>query len=392
MNIDELIPYNGKTIQTKKLHEIGYTNTDINKLLDNNIIKRTRRGYYQVNIDCKSDIKLMKLYLSKKEYDKFNDYFNSLSMKDYDAYYYSFLCNILSENYNDAYNSLVKCCEINTEECNSNNLYSYVLLLNELMYIKEEDILKLKEMIFKDRLYFNLFLEYLVNKDYENAYDNLNSITGLNKIELDVLKDLSFKASKLHTNNKTNKVSNEYVKNFSELHLCTVNNNFEQAYYIFNKLLYLREKLNIEDNRLDIIKDLFLCFNYIVENEYLDLNNYKTDYKYNSNLEDSFLLSIKRNDYINSLNIVKKILKKKKSEEYEIYSVLLERIYNFLNIRLIIHGSLESKNTIPNLIRHKKYKDALNITKKTNMDSHDKNILTSILESIVDIDNMKING
>ena len=34
MNIDNLIAFNGKTIQTKKLHEVGYTNTDINKLLE----------------------------------------------------------------------------------------------------------------------------------------------------------------------------------------------------------------------------------------------------------------------------------------------------------------------------------------------------------------------
>ena len=399
MNTNELIPYNGKTIQTKKLHELGYSNVDINKLLGDNVIVRTRRGYYQVNIDCKSDIKLMKSYLLKKEYDKFNNYFNSLTIKDYDAYYYSFLCNILTENFNSAYENLIKCCKLNTEECNDIYLYSYVLLLDELMGLTDDNVLELKKLIFKEDFYLDLFVEYLVKKDYEKAYSKLNdskNINGLNNIELDVLKNLSSKACKSHSSNskevRINRVSNEYINTFDELHLHIVNNNFEQGYYIFNKLLYLREKQNIDDNRLDIIKDLFLCFNYIVENEYLDINNYKTNYKYNNNLEDSFVLSIQRNDYINSLNIVKKILKKRQSNEYEIYAVLLERIYNFLNIRLIIHGQLDNKNPLPKLIRNKKYKDALSVTKKSSMDSHDKNILTSLLESLVDIDNIKING
>ena len=393
MNIEELIPYNGKTIQTKKLHEVGYTSTDINKLIEEGKIERTRRGYYKVNLEFKSDIKTMKYYLINGYYADFKEYFDTLPIKDYDAYYYNFLCDILNLNYNSAYNNLVKCCELNTEDCNKNNLYAYTLLLNELLPLQEDKINYLKEKIFDKKYYMDIFIESLVNKDYEQACEQLKDIknnNGLNKIEIDVLRNMSAKACNLHKNENTKKENSEYSKLFSSMHIQIVNNNFEQGYYTFNKLLYLSDTLGIKDERLDIIKDLFLCFNYIVEHQDIDLNDYKIKYKYGTNITNNFKLAIKRNDYIKALELCKKIVLKTPSEEYEIYNILLERIYNFLNIRMIIKGQLRNRNPFISLIDEKKYGDALNIANETNMDVHDKTIVTSILQSLVDIDNMKI--
>lgn len=395
MNIDNLIAFNGKTIQTKKLHEVGYTNTDINKLLEEGKIERIRRGYYQVNLDFKSDIKTMKYYLLNNYYADFKEYFDNLPIKDYDAYYYSFLCNILISDYNSAYSSLVKCCELNTEDCNKNSLYAYTLLLNELIPLSEDKITYLKEKIFDKKYYMDIFIESLVNKDYDTACEQLKDIkrnNGLNKIELDVLRNMSFKACNIHKNDTAKSKDNEYNKLFSSMHVQIVNNNFEQGYYIFNKLLYLSDTQGIEDNRLNIIKDLFLCFNFIVENQDIDLSTYKINYKYGNNIYDNFNSAIRRNDYIKALELCKKIVLKTPSEEYEIYNILLERIYNFLNIRTIIKTQVRSRNPFMSLIHDKKYNDALGVARNINMDEHDKTIVTNLLESLVDIDNISIAG
>ena len=59
MRMDKLLPYNGKTIQTKLLRTIGYSSKEINKLILNNDLKRTRRGYYLVDLQYDIDFKLI---------------------------------------------------------------------------------------------------------------------------------------------------------------------------------------------------------------------------------------------------------------------------------------------------------------------------------------------
>lgn len=70
----------------------------------------------------------------------------------------------------------------------------------------------------------------------------------------------------------------------------------------------------------------------------------------------------------------------------EIYKVLLERIFNFLNIRTIINSrsSQNSQMSLNNLIKEKRYDEALIVANKSDkMDTHDKNMVTSILESLI---------
>ena len=71
MKIDGLIPFNGETIQTKKLKEIGFSTNDINKLLSEELLVRTRRGFYKVTLKCDVDVNLMKYYLLNNQYDEF---------------------------------------------------------------------------------------------------------------------------------------------------------------------------------------------------------------------------------------------------------------------------------------------------------------------------------
>ena len=405
MKIDELIPYNGKTIQTKKLNEIGYAKNDINKLLDEGLLERIRRGYYKVNLKCDVDVKLMKYYLMNGYYTDFRQYFNRLPLKDYDAYYYNFLCEVIS---------LVKCCELNVEESNRINLYAYVLLLNQLINLDEDKLDYLKAKIFNKDYYLDNFMECLLNKDFSNACNKLRSLknnSGLNKIEVNALRNLSIKAgTSIKTTEDKKEIKEEvvvkreispkeqvkYERLFTHLHMCLANNDFEQGYYTFNRLLILQSKLGISDTRLDIIRDLFLCFNFIVEHPELDLNSYTTDFEYNSNdREQDFYLAINRNDYINALELCNEINLRNVNEEFDVYKILLERIFNFLNIRSIIKGQAPHMhhardNSFVGHVGNKKYKEALGLVQAINMDSHDKNILTSLLEGIVDIDNIAV--
>ncbi len=396
MNIDSLIPYNGRTIQTKQLKEIGYSNNDINKLNKEKYIVRIRRGYYTVTLKYSVDIKLMKYYLKNNYLEEFQEYFNNLEVKDYYAYYYYFLYSIISNRYSISYDALLKCCELNIDEHNTFNLYSYALLLKEVIKLSDEKFDNLRSKIFKNISNKDTFLKHLSDKDFNSAFEDLCNIkkeNTMDKLEVSVLRNLSIKACDL--SNKKDNMSNKYNKNlnvynnmFNAFYNDVLNNEFDRAEFVFKKILVLYDNLDIEDERIYIIKDLLECFNYIVEHQNISLLDYQTNYNYNGlGIKESFILSIKKNDYINSLKIINVLLNVDRKSEYEIYKVLLNRINNFLSIRLILNNG-RLKNPLKDMIKDKKYKDALTVANKNpSMDEHDKTIITSLLESIVNIDN-----
>ncbi len=384
MKIDGLIPFNGETIQTKQLKELGYSTSSINKLLKDNLLKRTRRGYYKVDLQIKTDSKLMKYYLMNNCFAEFDEYFDSLTIKDYTAYYYRFLCDIMTNDYAKAYKHLSKCCELNNRKENKVNLYAYVLLLCELMDLSSDKLASLKNKIFNKDDSFNLFLECVINKDYDSACRNLrvskyNNL--LSKLEIRVLRDLSVKALKCYQYKHSPEME-EYNNLYKNFYDCIIDNNYDDAFFYFNKLYQLSVKMNHKEEKLDIIADLFNCFNYIVSHTELDLNAYHTNYKYDGNNLNNFYLALKRNDYINALKFANLILDKIYNRDIEIYKVLLERIFNFLNIRTIINARSPQNNRVclNNLIKEKRYDEALVVANKSNdMDSHAKNMVTSIL-------------
>lgn len=393
MNIEKLIPYNGRTIQTKKLKELGYNSNDINKLINEKNIVRTRRGYYNVTLKYDVDIKLMKYYLKNNYFEEFEEYFNSLKVKDYNAYYYYFLYSIISNRYTLSYDALLNCSKLNIDERNKFNLYSYALLLNEIMNLPKDKFEKLKINIFKDVSSKDMFLQHLVNKDFNQAFEDLYNIkqeNSMDKFEINVLRNLNIKVCNL-SSKKDNKELDLYNELFDVFYSNIISNDFDKATYEFNKILFLANKLDIQEERIYIIKDLLQCFNYIISHPNVSLIDYNTDYNYDSmNAKDAFVLSIKRNDYVNSLKIVNVLIHSQRTKEVQIYKILLERIYNFLNIRLIFNGH-KRDNPLKDMIKNKKYEDALMVTNQSmNIDKHDKNIITSLLESIVNIDNKNI--
>lgn len=388
MKIDGLIPFNGETIQTRQLKELGYSTSTINKLMSDNLLKRTKRGYYKVNLNIKTDSKLMKYYLMNNLFEEFNEYFDSLPIKDYTAYYYRFLSDIMVNDYAKAYKHLGKCCELNKSKENKINLYAYVLLLCELMNLSSDKLVSLKNKIFDKEDSFNLFLECIIKKDYDNACRNLcvsKYSDNLSKLDIRVLRDLSVKALNCYKHKHSPEME-EYNNLFNKFYDCVIDNNYDDAYFYFNKLYSLSIKIDNKESKLDIIADLFNCFNFIVANQEIDLNNYKTNYKYNSNNLNNFYSALNKNDYINALKFVNLILDKKYNRDMEIYKVLLERIFNFLNIRTIIslRSSQNSQMSLNNLIKEKRYDEALIVANKSDkMDTHDKNMVTSILESLI---------
>lgn len=393
MKIDGLIPFNGETIQTKQLKELGYSTSSINKLLKDNLLKRTRRGYYKVNLQINTDTKLMKYYLMNNCFAEFNEYFDSLTIKDYNAYYYRFLCDIMVNDYSKAYKHLGKCCELNNRKENKINLYAYVLLLSELMNLSNDKLVFLKNKIFDKHDSFNLFLECVINKDYDNACRTLRvskSNNLLSKLEIRVLRDLSVKALKSYQYKHSPEME-EYHRLYKIFGDYVIDNNYDEAYFNFNKLYQLSVKMNYQEDKLNIIADLFNCFNYIVDHQELDLSSYQTNYKYESNNLKNFYLALKRNDYINALKFVNLILEKGYNRDIDIYKTLLERIYNFLNIRTIINSKRANSNSmsLQNLIKEKRYNEALVVANKSvDMDSHAKNMVTSILESLLSLEDV----
>lgn len=388
MKESKLLPFNGTIIKTSDLKELEYSTKDINVMLDNGILTRTKRGYYQVSIKGEVDTNLMKYYLSNKLYEEFLEYFNSLLVKDYNAYYYKFIYDIQKENYSEAYTTLFKCCELNKDKNNKVNLYAYVLLLSELMSLPTEKILAIKNKIFKvSDDYLKLFLECIINKDYDNACKNLrNGKENMSKLELNLLRNLSIKALACYQKKNSPEII-EYNNLYQNFYNSILSDDYEVAIYYFNKLYNLGLNLNINDTSIEIINILFKCFDYIVEHQDVDLSTYKTNYKYDGETINNFYLAIKRNDFVKALEFISLITNKdNNNDKFYVYRKLLERIYNFLNIRTIIKKKSPRKLTLTSLIKDKRYDEALKVANESSLDNHNKNIVTSLLESLVAID------
>lgn len=391
MNIDALIPYNEEIIQTKKLKELGYNASCINTLLEDGFLVRTRRGYYQVTIKSDVDYDLMKYYLVNNYYDEFFEYFDSLKVKDYKCYYYCFMADILTLNYSLAYTHLNKCCELNKEKNNKINLYAYTLLLQELMNLSSDKLIALKSKIFTKEDTLNLFLEDIINKNYDNAFKNLKGIKEndlLEDLDVLVLRELSLKAGENYQK-KNSKEAKMYESLYNTFCDYIFDNDFDGAMFYFRKLYSVAYQFGLIDTKIRIIEDLFNCFNYIVSRQDISLSTYKTKYKYDNITIDNFYLAIKRNDYINALEIITKITIKEENKDYLVYRVLLERIYNFLNIRSVIfmRNPQNNPSSLQGLIKDRKYNKALDVVnKEKNMDAHDKNMVSSILELLVSLD------
>ena len=388
MEYKELLPYNGKTIQTKDLSNIGLSNKSINKLIEDNVLERVKRGFYKVTIQNKADKKMMRYYLSNGLYSDFIEYYNSID-KDYDTYYFKFLYDILTENYSNAYTSLANCIELNTSSKNKHSLYAYVLLLGELVNLSDEQVEEIRSKIYDEQEdATHLFLEYIVRKDYDKVSSilraNRNKIKGL---ELDVLRKLSNKASNVYQR-KNSKETEEYNKLYKSLYETIMNNDYESAYFYYGKLINFCNDYDIKDARLPIIGDLFNCFNYIVEHQEITLETYMTNYTYHKDLVNNFYTALSKNDYINALKFVTEFNMHNENYDFKMYQILLERIYNFLNIRNIIasHSQRRSNLSLTSLIKDKKYEEALSLTNNSNMDETNKNIVTSLLEGILALD------
>lgn len=379
-----LVPYNNQVIPTKTLKDLGLSTNDINKLLEENVLKRVKRGYYEVTLNVESDVKTMRYYLMNNLLDDFLVYFDSLFIKDYNAYYYKLMYDILNSDYTSAYKSLKQCCKLNKDSKNKINLYTFLLLIDELINISTDNLSKLKNKILSSEDELGLFLECIIKKDYDNACNNLRHTKSISKLELSVLRSLSIRASEAY-NQKNSKEMIEYNNLFEAFYNSVMSNDYDAAYYYFVRLYNLCQNLNINDSRLEIYNDLFNCFNYILEHQNLDLESYKTKYRYSKDLLEAFYQALKKNDYVNAYIFINS-MDYKHAKELEIYQVLLQRIYNFLNIRSIIkkHNPNVSINT---LIKEKQYSKALEeVRKKEDMNSIDKNIVTSILESIITLE------
>ena len=64
----------GVNLTTKQLNDYGFNSTDINSLIDENIIKRVKRGYYSF-IDVDKLLYYGKKIYANKEYDRANSCF-----------------------------------------------------------------------------------------------------------------------------------------------------------------------------------------------------------------------------------------------------------------------------------------------------------------------------
>ena len=393
MNINELIPYNGKTIQTKILTDLGLNSKNINKLLKDGILSRTRRGYYKVTINYDIDTKLMKYYLLNSYFDDLKEYFDSLPIKDYDAYHYRFLCDILTGDYASCYDNLYNCALVNNDDHNKINILAYLLLITELVDLPVDKVEKLKRKLYNNDYYLDSYLECLLKKDYSNACDTLRSIKDnslLDKLDVSILRELNIKVLENQNKNNSKEVV-MYKQLFNEFYYYVCNNDYDRVIYTYNKLAYLNDTYELNDNRLKIIKDLLDCFEYIVRHPDLSLDDYKIKYDYGDDLDDNFIVAIKRNDYIKALEFCNQLLIDSPTQELEIYKVLLDRIYNFLNIRTMIISRNPRRHTLSHLIKDKKYKEALRATNNDLvMDEHNKNIITSLLESILSVDEITV--
>ncbi len=391
MELDALLPFNGEVIRTEKLRSLGFNARMINKLILDNILERTRRGYYKVTIKYEIDTDLMAYYLMNDKLDEFYTYFTSLSIKDYEAYYYLFIYDVIKHDYDAAYQALSKCCELNKDKNNKETLYTYALLLTTMMGSSNKKLEDLRSKIFRDQNDgLKLFLDCVIQKDYDRAFQTLRAYRmTLPKLDVKILRDLSLGVAKAHP--KKSKKEEDYDRTYEALYNAIMNNDYDAAYYYLSKLYHLKKELKIDDTRLSIIIDLFNCFNFIVEHQGIDLDTYKTNYKYHGPFTTNFYEAINRNDYLNAKRFAHAISEHTQDRDFAIYDNLLSRIYNFLNIRTVIKMNNPYRQiSLDGLVKEHRYKEAMAMTSRSTMDDHDKNMVNSLLESLASLEDSSL--
>ena len=120
----------GVNLTTKQLNDYGFNSTDINSLIDENIIKRVKRGYYSF-IDVDKLLYYGKKIYANKEYDRANSCFErcyEIDPNNLSVCFQLFIRGIQSENYNRTFELFDKLYNSDNKFYNIDaNFYLYLL-------------------------------------------------------------------------------------------------------------------------------------------------------------------------------------------------------------------------------------------------------------------------
>ena len=258
---------NRDCLTTKLLNEIGFSSYDITKLIENNIIKREKKGLY-LFLDYDGLLEYGKQLISLKEYDKGNKCFEKCFIHDPSNTNVAFRLLLRAIDIDD-YNSAFKLCDIISRQDNiyyNSDVNFYLFLLSQIADAPEEYVNYTKFMHYSE-----LELPTNYNNQFNSIYNDIRAFclkkkfkpalsllidTAKKKEKMSIQDIISIKLlSKVVDKNKENKnIISEYIieKKYNELirYLEDKKNKQKLGSLERNVLILSKQYLYIKDKRI----------------------------------------------------------------------------------------------------------------------------------------------
>ncbi|MBQ2873462.1 MAG: hypothetical protein IJE89_05635 [Bacilli bacterium] len=379
-HLDKICEYTLKDriITTKVLHSFGLNSHDINKLLEQNILRRVNIGQYElISTDTLyeyankirkenpydsikgnllvyemepnheyNNLRLLTFYTRKRNYEKAFQildilYLNNENDKYNDIYLYILSAmTVVPERYKDKVKKLTE-VNLKTKYYSSNEdenamlfritIGKYVPAIYSLNKTKqyilnEHDValrLLLSEAIELDNENSELLLRYAKEERFNDIKELLTSKTTVNK-QMDLY--MLYVVNTILSILKTKKLPIQTTQNTNNLHSAIYTNNFELAYKLNTEYL-TKYNLNLVNPLTILLNKVNELINKIRKEQSIESNKEES-----INIEDenvtlsSLIIELLHNNIEIFTGLLKKYLKEKQLEEYEFLIMKLVKI------------------------------------------------------------------
>lgn len=301
--IDKLKIYTDQNLTTKELNELGITKHFINKLLEKGKLERVKRGTYCVKSLTKAKNKQSNFAI------------------------HNFSASAILENYEQAYNHLMRSFKTKTDNRSDNLFRIGFILLHEILENREPfPFDELQELTLENKpnsQYWNNFCTCVVNCDYLAAKENIEN-SAKQQLEKqnfigDVTKAMVELVNKVLSLQEDKAIIAENVERISTL---IEDNKYEEALEGTDKILQsikddkLREKYQ---SLTELIKNIISFRN----DEKLILNNDKKANYGNQQPKILMAFYLRDNDYLKALNHIDDVYREYPDTYYKLIRKLL---------------------------------------------------------------------
>lgn len=330
----------GKNIEreeltTQEILSCGFTKHDIPKLLENNIIKRKKRGYYEISYEY--ILEIGKRELTHKDYDSAKKIFEKLYTLDannLEVIYALFKMNIVNGSLNDIIKYYMSLCNVMVSREDRKILNLYLFLINQ--YLPLPSVLKEKaeNLLLNDLadFYPEGNAEYIIAKNlYQGDYKKAHSLIHMNASSQKFEPVLLFiqAIAKNQSDLKTTLEEYTRAKNYRKIYLTLRSiQNVRKLSYEEDIIFLLIKKLCFFPKETKLLPQVGIPHNETLRS-YVKANRF-------SEARDKFEMESDYSSLIRLLLLENELLLRKKSMEFGLYTKDDFNSYLRINQRSIV--------------------------------------------------------